>query len=152
MTLFCKRENFFRKLIIFQVIPSQRQNNDKVLTKIIDGTETEINEYPWMVSLQLSGDHFCGGSIISEDWILTAAHCLEFGNIPDFLDRLIISISDHNLNTTQETNSLFRHAKQVSTTLRSLINVQSVINVQGDKFSKKNKRTSRKSSSISVEV
>ena len=132
-------------MIIFQVIPSQRQNNDKVLTKIIDGTETEINEYPWMVSLQLSGDHFCGGSIISEDWILTAAHCLEFGNIPDFLDRLIISISDHNLNTTEETNSFFRHAKQVSTTLRSLINVQ------GDKFSKKNKRTGRKSSSISVQ-
>ena len=39
---------------------------------------------------------------------------------------------------------------QIST-LRSLINVQSVINVQGDKFSKKNKRTGRKSSSISVQ-
>ena len=37
-------------------------------------------------------------------------------------------------------------------TLRSLINVQSVINVQGDQFSKKNKRTGRKSSSISVQV
>ena len=36
-------------------------------------------------------------------------------------------------------------------TLRSLINVQSVINVQGDKFSKKNKRTGRKSSPISVQ-
>ena len=34
-------------------------------------------------------------------------------------------------------------------TLRSLINVESVINVQGDKFSTKNKRTGRKSSSIS---
>ena len=37
-------------------------------------------------------------------------------------------------------------------TLRSLINVQSVINVQGDKFSKKNKRTGRKSSSKNVGV
>ena len=37
-------------------------------------------------------------------------------------------------------------------TLRSLINVQSVINVQGDKFSKKNKRTGQKSSPISVQV
>ena len=36
-------------------------------------------------------------------------------------------------------------------TLWSLINVQSVINVQGDKFSKKNKRTGRKSSSIRVQ-
>ena len=36
-------------------------------------------------------------------------------------------------------------------TLRSLINVQSVINVLGDIFSKKNKRTGRKISSISVQ-
>ena len=36
-------------------------------------------------------------------------------------------------------------------TLRSLINVQSVINVQGDKFSKKIKRTGRKRTSISVQ-
>ena len=38
------------------------------------------------------------------------------------------------------------------TTLMSLINVQSAITVQGDKLSKKNKRTGRKSSSISVQV
>ena len=37
-------------------------------------------------------------------------------------------------------------------TLMSLINVQSVITGQCDKFSKKNKRTGRKSSSASVEV
>ena len=37
------------------------------------------------------------------------------------------------------------------TTVRSLINVQSVINVKGDKFSKKNKLTGRKSSLISVQ-
>ena len=36
-------------------------------------------------------------------------------------------------------------------TLRSLINVQSVIKVKGDKFSKKNKRADRKNSSISVQ-
>ena len=35
-------------------------------------------------------------------------------------------------------------------TLMSLINIQSSITVQGDKLSKKNKHTGRKSSSISV--
>ena len=34
---------------------NQQSDDDKVLFKIIDGTEAEINEYPWMVSLQLSG-------------------------------------------------------------------------------------------------
>ncbi|XP_031781824.1 trypsin-3-like [Nasonia vitripennis] len=43
--------------------------------RIVGGRETSIEEHPWQVSLQVSGFHFCGGSIISEDTILTAGHC-----------------------------------------------------------------------------
>lgn len=43
--------------------------------RIVGGRETSIEEHPWQVSLQMSGFHFCGGSIISEDTILTAGHC-----------------------------------------------------------------------------
>jgi len=45
--------------------------------RIVGGVETEVNEYPWMVSL-VNGNgyyHFCGGSIISSQWVVTAAHC-----------------------------------------------------------------------------
>lgn len=53
----------------------------------MNGRETSPNEYPFMVSLSfnryykngtLIRNHqtgFCGGSIISEQFILTAAHC-----------------------------------------------------------------------------
>ena len=65
-------------------VPSNRQykctekfaKNENILTKIIDGTETSVNEYPWTVSLQIADGHLCGGSLISENWILTAAHCI----------------------------------------------------------------------------
>ena len=87
-----------------------------VLLKIIDGTEAGVNEYPWMVSLQLGGAHFCGGSIINEEWILTAAHCMEFGNIKDFLSRMQISISDHDTTLTGETQSITRSAVEVIVT------------------------------------
>ena len=51
-------------------------------TKITGGTSTSISEYPWQVFYE-SGNYTCGGSIISGDWIITAAHCTEddFGNI-----------------------------------------------------------------------
>ncbi|KAL9700194.1 hypothetical protein quinque_003635 [Culex quinquefasciatus] len=46
-------------------------------TRIINGTDTTIERFPHMISLRgSSGGHSCGGSILSNYWILTAAHCV----------------------------------------------------------------------------
>jgi len=46
--------------------------------KIIGGTQASADSYPWMVSLQSKeGEHFCGGSLLDAQWVLTAAHCVE---------------------------------------------------------------------------
>ena len=47
--------------------------------KIINGVETEINEYPWMVGVStISGVYpLCGGALISDQYVLTAGHCCE---------------------------------------------------------------------------
>ncbi len=44
--------------------------------RIINGTPSQISDRSYTVSLQdENGEHFCGGTIISIDTILTAAHC-----------------------------------------------------------------------------
>ncbi|XP_031594200.1 ovochymase-2 isoform X4 [Oreochromis aureus] len=43
--------------------------------RVVGGTEAMYGSHPWLVSLQNRGSHFCGGSILSDRWIMTAAHC-----------------------------------------------------------------------------
>lgn len=51
--------------------------------KIVGGTKVEAGHYPWQVSLwnKKAKKHFCGGSLVSERWIVTAAHCVTVSGI-----------------------------------------------------------------------
>ncbi|KAK3082677.1 hypothetical protein FSP39_002355, partial [Pinctada imbricata] len=47
-------------------------------SRIVGGTNADINEFPWQASLQTTSDfHFCGASLISQQWLVTAAHCVD---------------------------------------------------------------------------
>ncbi|RXN31074.1 mast cell protease 1A-like protein [Labeo rohita] len=42
---------------------------------IVNGTEAKPHSRPYMVSIQLAKTHICGGFFISDEFVLTAAHC-----------------------------------------------------------------------------
>merc|ERR1711962_374891 len=48
-------------------------------TRIVGGEVTEVNEYPWQVGLVNKGytTVWCGGALIGNQWVLTAAHCTQ---------------------------------------------------------------------------
>ncbi|XP_076664976.1 chymotrypsin-2-like [Andrena cerasifolii] len=53
--------------------------NAGLVPKIIGGTVAKPGEIPYQVALVdlKSGTHFCGGSILNEDYVITAAHCVK---------------------------------------------------------------------------
>ncbi|XP_063065503.1 chymotrypsin B-like [Engraulis encrasicolus] len=45
-------------------------------SKIVNGENAVSGSWPWQVSLQQPDKfHFCGGTLINNQWVLTAAHC-----------------------------------------------------------------------------
>ncbi|KAK9885755.1 hypothetical protein WA026_013626 [Henosepilachna vigintioctopunctata] len=72
--------------------------------KIVGGGNAERAEFPWLVSITRRGGHFCGGSLISKRFILTAGHCLCTGIGLDLLkaSNIKVTLAQHDLSQKNE--------------------------------------------------
>jgi len=43
--------------------------------RITGGYTASRGQFPWQVAIIIDNSNFCGGSLISSLWVLTAAHC-----------------------------------------------------------------------------
>ncbi|XP_039550583.1 chymotrypsin-C-like [Pimephales promelas] len=63
---------------------------------IVNGTVAEAHSRPYMVSIQKNRQHICGGFLISDQFVLTAAHC----HMKD--EELTAVVGAHNLKNENE--------------------------------------------------
>ncbi|XP_073818449.1 serine protease grass-like isoform X2 [Musca autumnalis] len=84
----------------FNILSSQRCGTDNG-NRVVGGTETDLAEFPWMALLKYrgpSGEQFrCGGSLITNRYVLTAAHCV------NTVDPLVgVRLGEHDTSTEED--------------------------------------------------
>ncbi|XP_072324301.1 chymotrypsin-like elastase family member 2A [Scyliorhinus torazame] len=83
--------------------------------RVVAGQEARPHSWPWQASLQFAYEHdpdffqhMCGGSLISTNWVMTAAHC-----IVDVPGRFAVVLGEHNLE--RKGNEYLRHIQLIIT-------------------------------------
>ncbi|XP_019906719.1 RNA-binding protein FUS isoform X2 [Esox lucius] len=105
------------QLIIFLAVPGLKISSAQVCgrpplgNRIVGGSEALEGAWPWQVDIQMGASgHICGGSLITKEWVLSAAHC--FPN-PFDVSSYTLYMGRHQLNGYNRYESQRRVARVV---------------------------------------
>jgi len=89
-------------------------------SRIVGGEEVAPHSYPWMAALFVDEKWFCGGTLISDEWVLTAGHCAHGAK------KMKVMLGAHNVRQASEegrieleTTKFFTHPDYSSITIHN---------------------------------
>uniref|UniRef100_A0A3Q2T596 trypsin n=1 Tax=Fundulus heteroclitus TaxID=8078 RepID=A0A3Q2T596_FUNHE len=88
------------KILIFLSLLGAAPDDEKV----VGGYECGRHSVPYQVSLN-AGYHFCGGSLISSQWVISAAHC--------YKSRIQVRLGEHDIAVNEGTEQWIDGAKMI---------------------------------------
>ena len=84
-----------------ETVPTAESSEDvgEAEQEIIGGAIAGQNQFPYQVRLIVNGGHWCGGTIVNANWVVTAAHCVAGVNYQS----IVVVAGDNILNTYEPT-------------------------------------------------
>lgn len=102
------------KMTVASVMPQANQRRTYHQPGISNGSQQREGEWPWLAAIWLTQDaqrfYACGGTLISSDAVLTAAHCLYKFGYPVDARRVSVQLGKHYLHLSgQHTQEFLAH-------------------------------------------
>ena len=77
------------------------------------GKEVGVNQYPWMAIILYNNKFKCGGSLINDRFVLTAAHCVYKYVQRKTTNKITVRLLEHDRSIDNETTLIDRDVKNV---------------------------------------
>ncbi|XP_019640665.1 PREDICTED: trypsin-like [Branchiostoma belcheri] len=75
--------------------------------RIVGGTTATRGQFPWQASLQEHHSHFCAGTLLNSEWVLSAAHCEVSAS------SLTVVLGEHDLSGQHNDHEQVKHVSRV---------------------------------------
>lgn len=77
--------------------------------RIVGGRPTGVNRYPWIARIVYDGHYHCGASLLTEEFVITAAHCVRKLK----RSKIRVILGDHDVSTTAEIPAMMRAVSSI---------------------------------------